>query len=162
MFALTFGQQEIPPMAQKVSKKQQRLNYNQYRCRIKRSGDMALMSLTLDKTIPTVADFLASPLAKYITLAANDCGYSGKAEELIFTYVHPLFLTGIRLWAQICAHLNFELRDCLITFSIFVLSQRLIARNVPELFSFICGVSHLNEACHIDDVSRGHQGFVLR
>ena len=53
---------------------------------------MALMSLTLDKTIPTVADLLASPLAKYITLAANDCGYSGKAEELIVTYVHPLFL----------------------------------------------------------------------
>ncbi len=41
--------------------------------------------------IPTVADLLASPLAKYITLAANDCGYSGKAEELIVTYVHPLF-----------------------------------------------------------------------
>ncbi len=53
---------------------------------------MALMSLTLDKTIPTVADLLASPLAKYITLAANDCGYSGKAKELIITYVHPLFL----------------------------------------------------------------------
>ena len=50
------------------------------------------MSLTLDKTIPTVAGLLASPLAKYITLAANDCGYSGKAEELIVTYVHPLFL----------------------------------------------------------------------
>jgi len=53
---------------------------------------MALMSLTLDKTIPTVADLLASPLAKYITLAANDCGYSGKDKELIVTYVHPLFL----------------------------------------------------------------------
>ena len=92
MFALTFGQQDIPPMAQKMSKKRQRLNYKQYRCSIKRSGDMALMSLTLDKTIPTVADLLASPLAKYITLAANDCGYSGKAEELIVTYVHPLFL----------------------------------------------------------------------
>jgi len=52
---------------------------------------MALMSLTLDKTIPTVADLLAGPLAKYITLAANDCGYSGKAEKLIVTYVHPLF-----------------------------------------------------------------------
>jgi hypothetical protein len=39
-----------------------------------------------------VADLLASPLAKYITLAANDCGYSGKAKELIVTYVHPLFL----------------------------------------------------------------------
>ena len=33
-----------------------------------------------------------SPLAKYITLAANDCGYSGTAEELIVSYVHPLFL----------------------------------------------------------------------
>jgi len=53
---------------------------------------MASMSLTLGKTIPTLADLLASPLAKYITLAANDCGYSGKVEELIVTYVHPLFL----------------------------------------------------------------------
>ncbi len=42
MFAPTFGQQEIPPMAQKMSKKQQRLNYKQYHCSIKRSGDMAL------------------------------------------------------------------------------------------------------------------------
>ncbi len=47
--------------------------------------------MTLDKTIPTVAYLLASPLAKYITLAANDCGYSGTAEELIVSYVHPLF-----------------------------------------------------------------------
>jgi hypothetical protein len=53
---------------------------------------MALMSLALDKTIPTVADLLASPLARYITLEANDCGYSGTAEELIVSYVHPLFL----------------------------------------------------------------------
>ncbi len=34
MFALTFGQQDIPPMAQKKSKKRQRLNYKQYRCSI--------------------------------------------------------------------------------------------------------------------------------
>jgi len=92
MFALTFGQQDMTPMAQKMSKKQQRLNYKQYRCSIKRFGDMALMSLTLDKTIPTAADLLASPLAKYITLAANDCGYSGKAEELTVTCIHRLFL----------------------------------------------------------------------
>ncbi len=46
---------------------------------------MALMSLTLDNTFPYVADLLASPLAKYITLAANDCGYSGKTKELIVT-----------------------------------------------------------------------------
>ena len=64
---------------------------------------------------------------------------------------HSKELTGIQLWAHICAHLNFELRDCLITFPIFVPSQRLIARNVRELFSFNRGVSHLNEACRIDD-----------
>ena len=92
MFALTFGHQDVPPMAQTMSKKRQRLNLKQYRQSIRRSGEMALMSLTLDKTIPTVADLLASPLAKYITLAANDSGYSGTAEELIVTYVHPLFL----------------------------------------------------------------------
>ncbi len=57
MFALTFGQQEIPPMVQKMSKKQQCLNYKQYHCSIRRSGDMALMSLTLDKTIPTALIF---------------------------------------------------------------------------------------------------------
>jgi hypothetical protein len=74
MFALTFGQQDIPPMAQKMSKKQQHLNYKQYRCSIRRSGGVALTSLTLDKTFPTVADLLllASSLANYITLAAND------------------------------------------------------------------------------------------
>ena len=49
----------------------------------------------------------------------------------------------------------FELRTSLISFRIFLLSQRLIARNVCELFSFNHGISHLNEACHIDDVSRG-------
>jgi len=31
-------------------------------------------------------------LSKYITLAANDCRYDGTAEELIVSYVHPLFL----------------------------------------------------------------------
>jgi hypothetical protein len=50
------------------------------------------MSLRLNKTIPTVANLLASPLAKHITLAVNDCGYSGTAKELIVSYVHPLFL----------------------------------------------------------------------
>ncbi len=50
------------------------------------------MSLTLDKTIPSVADLMDSPLAKYITLAANDCGYNGTTKELSVTYIHPLFL----------------------------------------------------------------------
>ena len=71
------------------------------------------------------------------------------------TLIVVFLLTGIQLWAHICAHLNFELSDCLITFPIFVPSQRLIARNVRELFSFNRGLLHLNEASHIDDVSRG-------
>jgi hypothetical protein len=91
MFASTFGHQDMPPMVQKLSKKRQRLNFRQYCQSIRGSGDMALMSLTLDKTIPTVTDLLASPLAKYITVAVNDCGYSGTAKELIVTYFHPLF-----------------------------------------------------------------------
>ncbi len=55
---------------------------------------MALMSLTLDKTIPTVADLLASPIAKYITLTANDCGYSGTAKELIVSCGLPIIPQG--------------------------------------------------------------------
>jgi hypothetical protein len=43
----------------------------------------------------------------------------------------------------------------LITFRIFVRCQRLINRNVRQLFSSNRGVSHLYEACRIDDVSRG-------
>ncbi len=54
---------------------------------------LSMMTLTDgSEGIPTVAKFLESPLAKYITLAANDCGYSGTAKELIVSYVHPLFL----------------------------------------------------------------------
>jgi hypothetical protein len=63
-------------------------------------------------------------------------------------------LTGLHLWSQICDHFYFELRDCLITFPIFVPTQRLIPRNVRELFSFNHGILHLNEARCIDDVNR--------
>ncbi len=48
--------------------------------------------LLMTDGISTVAELMDSPLAKYITLAANDCGCSGTAEELIVNYVHPLFL----------------------------------------------------------------------
>jgi hypothetical protein len=92
MFALTFGHHDVPPEATRLSKKRQRLNYKQFSASLKRSGDMTLMSLTIDNTLPAITDLLASPLAKYITLASNDCGYSGSATELIVSYVHPLFL----------------------------------------------------------------------
>ena len=48
--------------------------------------------LSMTDGIPTVAELMDSPLAQYITLAANDCRYSGTAEELIVNYVHPLVL----------------------------------------------------------------------
>ncbi len=60
--------------------------------RLKENGDLLLSMLSITDGIPTVAELMDSPLAKYITLAMNDCRYSGKAEELIVTYVHPLFL----------------------------------------------------------------------
>jgi hypothetical protein len=52
-FFLTFGHQNVPPMAQQMSKKRQRLNYKQCSMSFRRLNDMTLMSLTLDKTIPT-------------------------------------------------------------------------------------------------------------
>jgi hypothetical protein len=82
-------------MAMKLSRKRQRLNYKQYRCSLRDNGDASLSMMTItdgSNGIPTVAELLESPLAKYITLAANDCGYSGTAKEFIVSYVYPLFL----------------------------------------------------------------------
>jgi hypothetical protein len=45
-----------------------------------------------EDSLPSISDLINSSLSKYITLAANDCGYDGTAEELIVSYVHPLFL----------------------------------------------------------------------
>ena len=43
--------------------------------------------MSVKEQCPTIAELMASPLAKYITLAANDCGYGGTTEELIVNYV---------------------------------------------------------------------------
>jgi hypothetical protein len=64
-------------------------------------------------------------------------------------------LTGIPLWSQICDHLNYLLCARLKTFPILVLLQRMIHRNVRELFSYNRGISHLNETCRIHELSRG-------
>ena len=42
LYALTFGPQTIPPMAQKMSKKIMRLSYKQYKCSLCNNGDMLL------------------------------------------------------------------------------------------------------------------------
>ena len=48
--------------------------------------------MAIGDQFPTVSGFMASPLSKYITLAANNFGYGGTVEELIVNYVHLLFL----------------------------------------------------------------------
>ena len=70
-------------MTQKLSKKKKRLKYKQYRRGLRDDGDASLSVMALtdgSDGIPTFAELLESPLAKYITLAANDCGNSGKAK----------------------------------------------------------------------------------
>ena len=53
-------------------------------------GDMMLQAMSTE--VPTVEELLESPLAKFIHLAANECGYNGTRYELICNWVHPLFL----------------------------------------------------------------------
>ena len=53
---------------------------------------MTLNSMHLADSIPTITELLDSPISKFITIAANDCGYEGTTQDLIVNYVHPLFL----------------------------------------------------------------------
>ena len=69
-----------------------RLNYKQYKRILRQNGDISLQSMTVGEQCPTVSDLMDIPWYKYITLAANNFGYGGMAEELILNYVHPLFL----------------------------------------------------------------------
>ena len=73
-------------------KKRKRLKFNQHCWNLEENGDLLLSMLSMTDGIPTVADLMDSLLAQNITLAANDCGYSGTAEELIVSYVHPWIL----------------------------------------------------------------------
>ncbi len=92
MFALTLGSKQIPPYANTMSKKKNALKYQQYIRSLQFRGDQALQLMSIEDSLPSISDLINSPLSKYITLAENDCGYDGTAEELIVQYVHPLFL----------------------------------------------------------------------
>jgi len=66
-----------------------------YRQRVKQrmeEADRLLNMMELRDDVPTVEELLESPLSRFITLAANSCGYSGTTQELIVNWVHPLFL----------------------------------------------------------------------
>ncbi len=41
---------------------------------------------------PSIEELLVSPHFKFITFAANDCGYEGSFTEIFVTAVHDLFL----------------------------------------------------------------------
>jgi hypothetical protein len=43
--------------------------------------------MPIEHSLPSISD-----LINYITFAANDCGHDGTTEELIVSYVQPLFL----------------------------------------------------------------------
>ena len=45
----------------------------------------------MESKLPSVSDHMDSPLATYITITANDCGYVGMEEELIVNYAHQCF-----------------------------------------------------------------------
>jgi hypothetical protein len=66
------------------------MKYRQRMALLRNLGDKDLQEMEMD--IPSVEVLLASPLAKFIHLAANNCGYSGSKRELIANWVHPLFL----------------------------------------------------------------------
>lgn len=92
LYALTCGRQHQFPMAKKLSQKRKRLKYMQCCCQLKEESNMTVNLVNLDDSIPTIKELLDSQISKFITLAANDCGYSGTSEDLVVKYVHPLFL----------------------------------------------------------------------
>ena len=61
---------------------------------LRTEGDKYLNEMRFDdeKNPITVDTLLNNPLAKFIHLAANDCGYKGTVKELVCNWVHPLFL----------------------------------------------------------------------
>ena len=80
LYALTFGLQTIPPMAQKCLEKTMPLEYKQYKCSLNENSDMSLQIMMVGEQWQKVADIKASPLDKYITIDANNCEYRGTTE----------------------------------------------------------------------------------
>ena len=83
---------KAPPKACRLSRK--KLKHRQRMAKRREIGDSMLNAMhfgTESKNI-TVDELMNSHLAKFIELAANDCGYAGSTKELICNWVHPLFL----------------------------------------------------------------------
>ncbi len=76
------GTQSVPAKALQLSRKKSRQKFKQMMAERCNLGDATLNAMELDH-IPTVVELMDSPLAKFIHLAANDCGYNGSTKDLI-------------------------------------------------------------------------------
>ena len=92
LHALTCGCRQQPINAKNISKKLQNSRYKQRKHKLREGGDYDLNKISLEHKIPTVADLMELPLDIFITPSANGCGYEDKTKELLFNWVHPLFL----------------------------------------------------------------------
>ena len=61
-YALTFGLQNMPPMAHEMSKKWTSLNYKQHNQHLEDTGDMDMQKVTFEYQCPNVAEILVSPI----------------------------------------------------------------------------------------------------
>ena len=89
---LNFFHRDKPPTDKRPTKKSNSLNYKKYNILLNKGGDMKLNNTQVKKQCPTVAEILASPISKFITISEHNFGYGGTAEYLVVNYFHPLFL----------------------------------------------------------------------
>ena len=92
IYALTYSRHQQPVHAKQIYKNHQRLKYKQWKRKLLEGGYAALNKMSLENKIPTVANLMEITLARFITLAANGCGYQGTTKEFIVNWVHSLFL----------------------------------------------------------------------
>ena len=91
----TFGSKQVPPYAATLSRKKLHGRARRAYQREKLlTADLQMNRMQMDDDTPTVDALLKSPLARFIKLAANDCGYSGSTKELIVNWIHPFFLAA--------------------------------------------------------------------
>ena len=84
--------QDVPVRAFKCAVARKQMKYHQRVKQRMEEANRLLSMMELKDDLPTVEELLASPLSRFITLAANSCGYAGTTQELIVNWVHPLFL----------------------------------------------------------------------
>ena len=73
LYALTCGLQQQPVHTKYLSKKYQRLKYKQWKCKLREGGDAVMNNMSLEHKTSIVADLMEVTLARFITLAVNDC-----------------------------------------------------------------------------------------